>query len=187
MSFYKEGLGHGSNHRCKPGRTRSRRALSNQPVEPRRAQHHMLHVVTIEEIAQATNKHQELRQLRKLLVNGARYPLEELKCYKQINNQLSVTRDGVIRILMPNALRARVVALAHAEHQGIVRTKRPIRSRVWFEGVDSAVERRVKGCKTCHSRERKHGHRQQRRPLLLTRNSSLLQAVPFSNLNSSLN
>ena len=29
-----------------------------------------------------------------------------------------------------------------------------------------------------HSRERKHGHRQQRRPLLLTRNSSLLQAVP---------
>jgi hypothetical protein len=43
MSFYKEGLGHGANHRCKSGRTRSR-ALTNQPVEPRGAQHHMLHV-----------------------------------------------------------------------------------------------------------------------------------------------
>jgi hypothetical protein len=48
---------------------------------------------------------------------------------------------------MPNALRARVVELARAGHQGIVRTKRQIRSRVWLEGVDSAVERRVKGCK----------------------------------------
>ncbi len=35
--------GHGANPRCKPGRTR-RRALPNQPVEPRGAQHHMLHV-----------------------------------------------------------------------------------------------------------------------------------------------
>ena len=52
---------------------------------------------------------------------------------------------------MPKALKARIVELAHAGHQGIVKTKRLIRSRVWFEGIDSAVERRVKGCKECQA------------------------------------
>jgi hypothetical protein len=47
--------------------------------------------------------------------------------------------------------RNEVVELAHTWHQGRVKTKRPIRSRVWFEGIDSAVERRVKGCKECQA------------------------------------
>ena len=46
-----------------------------------------------QKIESATNEDQELRQLRKLLVNGARYTPKELKFYKQIYNELSVTRE----------------------------------------------------------------------------------------------
>ena len=140
---------------CRAGVTAYLEEIANERYINFVARSSLPPAVTIEEVAQATNEDQELRQLRKLLINGARYPSKELKNYKQIYNELSVTREGVVlrghRILMPKALRARVVELAHAGHQGIVKTKRLIRSRVWFEGIDSAVERKVKSCKECQA------------------------------------
>ena len=41
--------------------------------------------------------------------------------------------------------------MAHQGHQGIVKTKALIRSKVWFVGIDKAVEDMVKHCKTCQA------------------------------------
>ncbi len=52
-----------------------------------------------------------------------------------------------VRIVVPCKLRKRVVDLAHEGHQGVVKSKQRLRSKVWWPGIDSDMERR---CKTCH-------------------------------------
>ncbi|KAL2079819.1 hypothetical protein ACEWY4_025563 [Coilia grayii] len=51
------------------------------------------------------------------------------------------------RIVLPKALRARALMLAHEGHLGIVGTKQHLRSKVWWPGIDRAAE---KYCKACH-------------------------------------
>ena len=41
------------------------------------------------------------------------------------------------------------IEIAHASHQGIVKTKQLIREKVWFPGIDKKVEQAVKSCIPC--------------------------------------
>ena len=72
-----------------------------------------------------------------------------------MRDELSVTKEGIVlrnrRILIPKALRERIVILAHSGHQGISKTKALIRSRVWFPGIDRSVESLIKHCIECRS------------------------------------
>ena len=49
--------------------------------------------------------------------------------------------------MVPKVLRDKVVRLANEGHQGVVRTKYPFRSKVWWPGMDKDVENL---CKVCH-------------------------------------
>ena len=51
------------------------------------------------------------------------------------------------RLLIPKRLRERVLELAHEGHQGLVKTKQRLRTKVCWAGIDKQVENR---CKTCH-------------------------------------
>ena len=51
------------------------------------------------------------------------------------------------RIVVPKVLRDKVVRLAHEGHQGVVKTKYRLRSKVWWPGMDKDVENL---CKVCH-------------------------------------
>ena len=110
--------------------------------------------MTIEEVAEATSQDPELQELRKHIVNATKPP-KSLKAYRRMLHELSVTTEGIIlrdtRIVIPESLRTRTVELAHGGHQGIVKTKRLIRSRVWFHGIDDMVERHVKLCVACQA------------------------------------
>ncbi|CAF1095045.1 unnamed protein product [Brachionus calyciflorus] len=53
------------------------------------------------------------------------------------------------RIIVPKSLQSRVIELAHQGHQGIVKTKSLIISKVWFVGIDQAVEESLRNCGTC--------------------------------------
>ena len=55
-----------------------------------------------------------------------------------------VMRD--YHIVIPSTLQKRVVELAHEGHQGMSKTKELIRTKVWFPGIDAAVEESVKRC-----------------------------------------
>ncbi|XP_033112370.1 uncharacterized protein LOC117113191 [Anneissia japonica] len=63
--------------------------------------------------------------------------------------KLSRARPIDTRIVLPVALRQQAIDLAHASHQGIVKTKQLLRENVWFPGIEKAVEQKVKGCLTC--------------------------------------
>jgi hypothetical protein len=93
--------------------------------------------MTIQDIAEATNGDPELTELRKRIIHGGKLP-KELAAYQHMVHELSVTTEGIVlrdtRIVIPKSLRTRTVELAHGGHQGIVKTKRLIRSRVWFSG-----------------------------------------------------
>ena len=54
-------------------------------------------------------------------------------------------------VIIPVSLRSHVLDLAHCGHQGIVKTKTLVRSRVWFPDIDQLVEHRVKHCIACQA------------------------------------
>ena len=73
-----------------------------------------------------------------------------LPSYAQVKDELCVYGELLLRgtrIVIPRLLRDRVVRLAHEGHQGIVKTKYRLRSKVWWPGMDKDVER---FCKVCH-------------------------------------
>jgi len=71
---------------------------------------------------------------------------------KSVREELSCC-DGVIlrgdRIFVPLSLRPRVIWLAHEGHQGIVKTKRRLRLKVWWPGMDKEVEAFCRQCMSC--------------------------------------
>ncbi len=90
--------------------------------------------MTVDEVAKATNTDVDLILLRKLPTSGAKHLPKTLNAYKRLLQELRVYREG-------NVLRSRVIDLAHAGHQGKVKTKRLIRSTSLVpEGIDNAVE-----------------------------------------------
>ena len=56
---------------------------------------------------------------------------------------------------MPHALRKRVVSLAHEGHQGVVKTKERLRTKVWWPGIDREAE---KLCAECYGFQRVTKH-----------------------------
>jgi len=78
-----------------------------------------------------------------------------LQPYRKVFNQLSVAPCGKLilkdqKLLIPSSLRPRIVQLAHQGHQGLVKTKRLLRSKVWFPGIDQAVEEAIAQCRVCN-------------------------------------
>ena len=76
---------------------------------------------------------------------------------------------------MPTSLQARAIQLAHEGHQGTLsKTKALIRSKVWFPGLDTAVDNAVRRCILCQA----NTTRQHTEPL----NMSNLPRGPWINL-----
>ena len=50
---------------------------------------------------------------------------------------------------MPKVLRDKVVRLAHEGHQGVVKTKYRLRSKIWWPGMDEDVDNLCKFCHCC--------------------------------------
>lgn len=52
----------------------------------------------------------------------------------------------VSRIVVPSALRDKVVRLAHDGHRGVTKTKEYLRTRFWFPGLGRMVEAHIQHC-----------------------------------------
>ena len=55
------------------------------------------------------------------------------------------------RIVIPQSLQRRVARLAHEGHQGIIKTKKLLRERVWLPGIDKLFEKCVAECIPCQA------------------------------------
>ena len=60
------------------------------------------------------------------------------------------------RIVIPTALQQRATSLAHEGHQGIVKTKKLLREKVWFPGIDQKVAQMIEGCIACQANGREN-------------------------------
>lgn len=72
--------------------------------------------------------------------------------YKAISTELSQVQGVLLRgnkIVIPVSLRDHVTRLAHEGHQGIVKTKQRLRSKVWWPRMDRQVENYCRQCIDC--------------------------------------
>ena len=110
--------------------------------------------LSVKEVELATLNDETLQELKRWLATNSNGQLPaELASFKHVKHELSCTKGGIIlrgsRIVIPTLLQVRVVELAHGGHQGIVKTKALIRSKVWFPGIDARVEQAIKVCVEC--------------------------------------
>ena len=74
------------------------------------------------------------------------------KSYVCVRSELTFIAHVILRgtqIVIPEKLRQRVLRLAHEGHQGIVKMKETLRSKVWWPGVDTDAERKCRECYGC--------------------------------------
>ena len=106
--------------------------------------------IRTEEIAAATGDDRGLREVLACLQSG-RWDMAPA-AFRPVRAELAEV-DGVLlrgtRLVLPQSLRARVLELAHEGHQGIVKTKERLRSKVWWPAIDRAAEKRCRACHGC--------------------------------------
>jgi transposase InsO family protein len=74
--------------------------------------------------------------------------------YRRFQDELMVCDEVILRgnrIVLPQSLLNRAIELAHLGHQGIVKTKKLLREKVWFPDIDKMVEANVKMCLPCQA------------------------------------
>ena len=77
-----------------------------------------------------------------------------LSQFKSVKNELC-EKNGLImkenRLTIPKNLRSRCLQLAHCTHMGIDKTKRLLRSKIWWPGIDKDVTEMINECGICAS------------------------------------
>ena len=105
--------------------------------------------ITLPEIESATAKDPTLQAVMSAVKSGCWYKappnvsLSELSRYERMKEQLTCIDTVLLksdRLVVPSALRERIVDIAHEGHLGIVKTKALLREKVWFPCMDKMVE-----------------------------------------------
>ena len=92
--------------------------------------------LTTREIEEASAVDDELKAPREAIKTGR---FEKCKGYAPAAGELCVIGPLVLRgtrIVLPRKLRSQAISLAHDGHPGIFGTKRSLRSKVWWPGID---------------------------------------------------
>ena len=79
----------------------------------------------------------------------------DLTPYQSIRNELTVSDNGIVlrgnRLVMPRKLRNQTLNIAHGQHQGIVKTKTLLPTKVWWPGIDQQIETLIFSCVQCQA------------------------------------
>ena len=82
-----------------------------------------------------------------MLNNWENRILDDLRRYAK---EFTITTDGLIlknnMIFIPERLRKKVMAIAHECHQGFIKTKSPLKEKVWFPDMDQSVKELLLNC-----------------------------------------
>ena len=79
---------------------------------------------------------------------------KRLTPFKPVWSELSIAVDVLLRgerIVLPQRLIQEALEIAHEGHMGIEKTKRYLRSAVWFPKMDALTERLVRNCIPCQA------------------------------------
>ena len=91
--------------------------------------------MTLEEVAQSTLKDNVLQAVTQSIQTGKWNHDPLVAPFYSVRNELTVTIQSFVlrghRIVMQQALRDRTLAIAHQDHQGVVKTKQLLRTKAW--------------------------------------------------------
>ena len=110
--------------------------------------------LSLSTIKEAINQDPVLQFLRECIMKNNWPKVSMTRPYHGIRHELIVVDDIILRgsrILMPTSLRERTLKLVHEGHQGIVKTKRLLREKVWWPGIDQAIEQLIRTCIACQA------------------------------------
>ncbi|XP_062538746.1 uncharacterized protein K02A2.6-like [Armigeres subalbatus] len=106
--------------------------------------------LTEDEIREETAKDRHLQEVTDALESGIW--LKHLKNYEVLSNDL-VVREGVLVktgcAIIPQNLRQKALAVAHAGHPSKAKFKSILRERVWWPGMPKEAEAWVDSCAVC--------------------------------------
>lgn len=119
-------------------------------------QHDVPKAMTLDEIITETSNDNVLQTV----INNVKtetwsksYDNKMLDTFARCKNELTVVQleNGEVllhdtKLVIPVTLQAKVIAIAHEGHQGIVKTKQLLREKVYFPGIDRLVEETCKSC-----------------------------------------
>ena len=104
----------------------------------------------IKKIERVSAEDPELQAVRRCLVEERWNSAP--KQFLPVRNELTFIGHVILRgtrIVVPKALRKRVVSLAHEGHQGVVKTKERLQTKVWWWGMDWDAEKLCAECYGC--------------------------------------
>ncbi|RXN35648.1 Integrase core domain [Labeo rohita] len=103
----------------------------------------------------------ELSQLRQTIQTGwpklQKSVSSELRLYFPVRHELAVESPLIFRgnrLIVPIALRKRLIHLTHEGHQGLVRTKQRLRELYWWPRMDDLVHTVLSACMTCQASDK---------------------------------
>lgn len=103
----------------------------------------------------------ELSQLRQTIQLGwpklQKSVSSDLRLYFPVRHELAVESPLIFRgnrLIVPVALRERLIHLAHEGHQGLVRTKQRLRELYWWPRMDDLVHTILSACVTCQASDK---------------------------------
>ena len=111
----------------------------------------------LQQIREATKADPTMQVLTKIIMSG--FPTtksclsSEVLSYWNVRDQLSVLEELVLfdgdRIVIPQCMRKDVLALLHAGHQGLTKTRRLAQETVYWPGITADIKSTVEGCSAC--------------------------------------
>ena len=94
-----------------------------------------------------------MSKVRRLVLSGWKFSDDEkLQPYQKCHKELSVQDSCVLRgerVVVPEEGRNKTLEILHDGHPGITKMKLLARSVVWWPGIDSDIENKVKTCEMC--------------------------------------
>ena len=130
-----------------------------EPPKPAEVVHLMEYLdtspVTSSQIRLWTDQDPVLAKIKSWILSGwpENPPIEEdVRPFLHRQRELSV-EDGILlwgsRVVVPQKGKKQVLTMLHQAHPGITRMKSLARCYVWWPGIDSDLELRVKSCEAC--------------------------------------
>ena len=105
--------------------------------------------MTAKEVERESENDPELCSVKHYIQSGY-WSQCKMPHYLSVKNELFVLGKLVMRgtrIVIPQSLRSEVLRLAHGGHQGIVKMKNRLRTKVWWPKIDHDA---AQVCKSCH-------------------------------------
>ena len=122
--------------------------------------------MTLFEIQEATKNDPTLQRLAEIIgtnkwdsiskITDERVNITELKLFSKLKHELTLNEHSNVilrdtRLVMPHSLRKKLIKISHEGHQGLAKTKRLLRTKIWFPQIDKMVEEMIAKCIPCQA------------------------------------